>query len=217
MDTEALEARLAQRLQHRQATAIAPRTDAEARMLDIWHAAFGHAGFGVEDDFHAIGGDSLIALAVCERVKSSMGRDVPASRLHEHPSVASLCRWMARGAPHDSQVLHPLSQAGEDDGRYYIVHGADGEVERFRLLARALPGGATGVGFDIENPRLAAAASLDALADVYAQAIDDHCPHATGVLVGWSLGGSVALATARALQARAARRRSCCSTPAHRQ
>ncbi|ONI80244.1 hypothetical protein ALI22I_43490 [Saccharothrix sp. ALI-22-I] len=54
---------------------VAPRTDTEQVLAGIWEDALGVAGVGVEDDFFALGGDSMRSLLVTSRCRAAF--DVP--------------------------------------------------------------------------------------------------------------------------------------------
>ncbi|MBO4275798.1 phosphopantetheine-binding protein, partial [Microbispora triticiradicis] len=64
---------------------VAPRTETERVVAEIWAEELGLDTIGVEDDFFHLGGDSLRGLAIAARVKSLFDvaltpRDVLTSR-----------------------------------------------------------------------------------------------------------------------------------------
>lgn len=74
---------------------VAPRTDAERKLADIWQDLLGIAEVGVHDSFFDLGGDSLIGVQVLSRVKKAFDVQLPSSVLYEGPTVESLAKLVA--------------------------------------------------------------------------------------------------------------------------
>jgi amino acid adenylation domain-containing protein len=68
--------------------AVAPRTPVEARVAAIWAEALGVGSVGVEDEFLALGGNSLRATMVIARLAEEFGSDLPVAELLQAPTVA---------------------------------------------------------------------------------------------------------------------------------
>ncbi|MFJ3839618.1 amino acid adenylation domain-containing protein [Streptomyces sp. NPDC090054] len=69
---------------------LAPRTDAEALVVDLWQEVLGLPRVGVLDDFLALGGDSLLVTRVAARIRSGVGLDVSIRDVFESPTPAAL-------------------------------------------------------------------------------------------------------------------------------
>jgi amino acid adenylation domain-containing protein len=77
---------------HRDETApfIAPRTDAEQLVADVWAQVLSVEAIGAHDDFFDLGGHSLLATRVIARLRSAVRIDLPIRALFRHPTVAGL-------------------------------------------------------------------------------------------------------------------------------
>ncbi|MET7419836.1 amino acid adenylation domain-containing protein [Dactylosporangium sp. NPDC005555] len=73
---------------------LAPRTDLEQRLADIWADVLGVARVGVDDDFFALGGHSLVAMRVVARVGERLGKAMPLSMIFECSTVATLAKGL---------------------------------------------------------------------------------------------------------------------------
>ncbi|MFY0578532.1 amino acid adenylation domain-containing protein [Cystobacter fuscus] len=69
---------------------VEPANETEARLLAIWRDVLGVRGFGVTDSFFDLGGHSLGALALVNRIDAEFGRRLPVSEVFAHPSIRQL-------------------------------------------------------------------------------------------------------------------------------
>ncbi|MFT3754914.1 MAG: amino acid adenylation domain-containing protein [Pseudoxanthomonas sp.] len=74
---------------------VPPRTDHEKQLAAIFGQVLNLDTVGVDDDFFALGGDSLRAVKVLARIRQSLGAEVPFQALFSHPTVAALARAIA--------------------------------------------------------------------------------------------------------------------------
>ncbi|MFC7585036.1 phosphopantetheine-binding protein [Nonomuraea antimicrobica] len=76
---------------------VAPGTDAETLVADVWREVLGTgAPVGALDDFFALGGHSLLAVRVTARLRASAGVDVPIRAVFAHRTVAELAAEVER-------------------------------------------------------------------------------------------------------------------------
>ena len=79
-------------------SAVAPRTPAEAALVDVFASVLGVESVGVYDNFFTIGGDSILALTVrSEAEKRGIAFDI--EDLFARPTVAELAESSSRPAP----------------------------------------------------------------------------------------------------------------------
>jgi len=115
---------------------VAPETEAERRLAEIWAEVLRVERVGVRDDFFALGGHSLLATQVVSRVRQAFGAELPLRTIFEHPTVGELAALLPADAaveyaPEDTIVA---SDAGmEDELLDRIDELSDAEIER--LLA----------------------------------------------------------------------------------
>jgi non-ribosomal peptide synthase protein (TIGR01720 family) len=70
---------------------VAPRTDAEAVLAEIWAEVLGVERVGVEDNFFELGGDSILTIQVVSRARKA-GLRMVTKDLFLHRTVAALAR-----------------------------------------------------------------------------------------------------------------------------
>ncbi|MEU5211497.1 non-ribosomal peptide synthase/polyketide synthase [Streptomyces sp. NPDC020742] len=79
---------------------VAPRTAAELRVTRIWAEVLGTAEVGVEDDFFAAGGDSILSIRLASRLAEEFGAELTPRAVFSHPTPAALADLL--GAPEGS-------------------------------------------------------------------------------------------------------------------
>jgi len=71
---------------------VPPRTEAEARLAEIWAKELKVERVGIRDNFFELGGHSLLAAQVISRVRDSFGFELPLRALFESPTLEALAK-----------------------------------------------------------------------------------------------------------------------------
>ncbi|MFE7430523.1 amino acid adenylation domain-containing protein, partial [Streptomyces sp. NPDC057545] len=69
---------------------VAPRTPGEETVAAIWQEVLGLERIGAEDDFFALGGNSILTLQVTARIRTRFGVSLTVRAVHDAPTVAAL-------------------------------------------------------------------------------------------------------------------------------
>jgi amino acid adenylation domain-containing protein/non-ribosomal peptide synthase protein (TIGR01720 family) len=69
---------------------VAPTTETEARIAEVWQGMLEIDEVGVHDDFFALGGHSLYATQIISRVRDQFDVELSLQAIFEHPTVAGL-------------------------------------------------------------------------------------------------------------------------------
>ena len=73
---------------------IAPTTETEVRLCDLWKEILRIDQVGVEDDFFQLGGDSILATQFLARLRELTGSELKFVVFFSSPTVAAAARWM---------------------------------------------------------------------------------------------------------------------------
>ena len=85
---------------------VAPTTEVEQRMAEIWQAALGIEQIGVDDNFFDLGGDSILGIQLLAR-SNEAGFQLSPDQLFEHQTIAKLAK-LAAVAPREELAAVPL-------------------------------------------------------------------------------------------------------------
>jgi len=77
---------------------VAPRTEAERRIAEIWQRSLGEARVGLDDDFIDLGGHSLLGVQVVDAINASVGSDLTVIQFFDHPTIRALAALVEENA-----------------------------------------------------------------------------------------------------------------------
>ncbi|MFK7829718.1 MAG: amino acid adenylation domain-containing protein [Congregibacter sp.] len=172
----------------------------QATIAAVWGQLLGHAAIGLDDDYFALGGDSMLAIRIVESLRVRLNRPVHLSALVQNPSIRSLAAAIESSLNEELSILVPMAQ-GSRAQRVLLMPGTGGSVTYLAPLARHLGDagysvmGLQAAGLDAMTP---ARASIEDIAADNLAALklrDDE----DVILIGHSLGSWVGLEMARQL------------------
>jgi acyl carrier protein/SAM-dependent methyltransferase len=83
---------------------VAPRNEIEQRIAEVWQETLGVDRIGIDDEFSALGGDSLIAIKVVSRLRDALGVQLRVATLFEAPTIARLAAHVSSHAVSVSEI-----------------------------------------------------------------------------------------------------------------
>jgi aspartate racemase len=172
---------------------VAPRDETETILCKLWGEILKLDRVGIDDDFFAIGGHSLLAAKLFSRVDEYFGRSLPLGVLFAAPTVRALADRYRASVGQKTRALIALREAGSLPP-VFAVPGVFGNVVGFAELCRELgPGqpfyGLQSVGLDGSEPPLS---SIEEMAVLYISEICAVQPHGPYTLLGACFGATVA-------------------------
>jgi amino acid adenylation domain-containing protein len=185
------------------ATFVAPRNQIEKRLTKIWQELLGIEQIGIEDNFFALGGNSLMAVRLFTEIEKTYAKHLPLSILLQKPTIAEMAQiFEQQKSPSEWPSLVMIQPGVTSKTPLFCIHGIWGNVLFYRKLARyldpqqpfyALPA----QGLDGQQAPLT---SLSEMASRYVQEIQKVQSKGPYLLGGFSLGGLLALEVAQQLQ-----------------
>ncbi|WP_428263972.1 non-ribosomal peptide synthetase [Haliangium sp.] len=180
---------------------VAPRTELEQKLAEVWAEILGVAKVGVNDDFFDLGGHSLLAVRLATRLGEVLGRRTRSTAVFQAPTIAALAEILDSDSASATAGVMPLQTSGAETP-LFCVPGVLGMGIIFSDLVRLLGEGrpvyalqARGFGGDEPAPNTIEAIAADYVATV--RAVRAQGPY---LLIGYSLGGTIAYEMARQLR-----------------
>jgi amino acid adenylation domain-containing protein len=75
---------------------VSPRSESEAKLLEIWEAVLGRSDISMSDSFFDVGGHSLLGMKMISRISSMHGVDLPLRVIFETPTIESMAKILER-------------------------------------------------------------------------------------------------------------------------
>ncbi|URN14515.1 AMP-binding protein [Streptomyces radiopugnans] len=182
---------------------VAPATDAERLLAEVWREVLGLSLIGVHDDFFRIGGSSLSTVRVAA-LAAERGLPVSVRDLIERPTLAQLALRAEESAGKTGAVAAAVrSEVTLREGGgapLWCVHPTGGSAAWFVPLARHLPPGRPVRAFQARgllggvDP-----GTVGGIAANYVAEIAGHGGRGPHDLLGWSMGANIALEMATQL------------------
>ncbi|MEU8827139.1 non-ribosomal peptide synthase/polyketide synthase [Streptomyces sp. NPDC048636] len=92
----------------------APRGEAERLTAEIWSEVLGVERVGAEDDFFALGGDSILSIRLTSRLREAFGRELSPRMVFTHPTVAALAAALGVPEGRGGRRLTPIAPVSRD-------------------------------------------------------------------------------------------------------
>ncbi|AYA40115.1 non-ribosomal peptide synthetase [Xenorhabdus nematophila] len=137
---------------------VAPATELEQSLADIWQSVLNVDQIGRNDNFFHLGGHSLLVIRVISKIRAELGRDIAVKAMFDHPTLIELATMLKQQTvktvvdsiqkqPRNDELL-PLSFAQE---RLWILSQIDQNSAEYNMpVAFAVKG-----KFDIRAAELA--------------------------------------------------------------
>lgn len=175
----------------------APAAGLETRLAQLFEQLLGRS-VGVDDDFFAIGGHSLLAMQLAAQIRKQLRRDVSVGQILLNPTVAALAEQLNAdvmlndfGQQGFAEVL-PLRKA--NGPQLLCVYPGSGFAWQYSVLSRYLDPQWSITGLQSPRPHglIASSATMEQLIDGQLQRIRQLQPRGPYYLLGYSLGGTIA-------------------------
>lgn len=94
---------------------VAPRTQIEELLAEIWADVLGRKTIGIHDNFFDLGGHSLLAARLSSRISRALSAEVSLGRVFRFPSIAALAEDLAAWDRKDDHLitLVPVERSGK--------------------------------------------------------------------------------------------------------
>jgi amino acid adenylation domain-containing protein len=177
-----------------------PANDLETQVAAIWAEILGQESVGVDQDFFALGGTSVLVVQARARLERELGVEVPLRVFFDAPTVEGLVRQLGQPSDPDAPVVVTLRRGKPGSPPIFCLLG----IQLYVDLALALEGDRPVVGVHVPmryQPGAEPCPPLTEIARRYVEVIQARQPAGPYSLVGLCFGGIVAYEAARQLEA----------------
>ena len=182
---------------------VLPSTQLESELAKIWQNTLGIEDIGVEDDFFALGGHSLKAIRLIEKLNGIYKCDISIQHLYAAPTISRLSKFISSNENTlEISITVPLKIQENTTRNLFLCHPASGMISCFDPFISACHTEFSVYG--LQDPSIASGRllynSLNSMADAYLSAIKKIQPTGPYYLIGYSFGGTLLFEIAHKLQ-----------------
>src|SRR3569833_308788 len=184
---------------------IAPATETERKLCSIWHELLTLDRVGTTDDFFRIGGNSILAIQASQRMSKALGAELKVADVFRFKSIGNIINNCGEIDRHNISMVKPYnSQYNNNLPHLIMIHPGNAGSEVYQELAEIMAAKYNCIGIDNHNIHSPAKiGSLSKLAQQYLDEYESKYKVQDAVnLLGWSLGGEIALEMAAILERR---------------
>ncbi|WP_347252409.1 acyltransferase domain-containing protein, partial [Legionella sp.] len=173
---------------------VPPNNAIENQLAGLWQESLGIEQIGINDDFFVLGGHSLKAINLIEKINKNFNCNLPATQIYHDPTIKQLCKTILKTTENRLSYTPILLKKGEEHFPYlFLGHPISGLMNCYQSLVSQseLPMSIYG----IQDPSIEANEllynSLAAMVDDYFSMIRKIQPTGPYFLLGYSFGGNI--------------------------
>jgi amino acid adenylation domain-containing protein len=185
-----------------------PTDEIETRLLDLWQGLLHTDAIGIHDSFFECGGNSLLAIQLITRINRQFKCELAVSMLFHTTTIAqfaSLIRTQQVEARFTSLVtIRQVEKENTAKMPIFCFHALLGNVLFYNNVIQHVPAEVPIYGFQAQglDGKQAPLNNIEQLAEEYTAEILRVKPTGPYCLIGYSMGGKIALEVGRRLLAR---------------
>ncbi|WP_413787161.1 amino acid adenylation domain-containing protein [Pseudomonas sp. B21-053] len=181
---------------------IAPVTPLEKALAELWQEALQVKRVSLDDNFFELGGHSILAIQFISQLHARLGIKLALQQMLAYPTVEVLARFIALEHQQNAQCVVALNASTASAPGLFCLHPSGGIVFCYQPLAKKLAPHAKTFGVMHKGfaDKASGAQTWAEMIDDYSAQIVEQQPHGPYRLMGWSLGGAIAMDIAARLE-----------------
>lgn len=176
----------------------------ENELTDIWQEILKINKVGINENYFALGGDSLGVAFLFSEIERRFNVVVPAEIILTNGTIHEMAAYIYQKGEKAATVefIVPLHISASKNMPIFCIHALNGDAFTYRKLTDALGAeySVYGAVFKPRSSRISHPVQLAQLAGVYIEDMRTIQPEGPYVLLGYSLGGAIAYEIARQLR-----------------
>ena len=176
---------------------VAPTTETEKVLCQIWQSLLGIKQVGITDNFFELGGHSLLLNQLLHRINNTLNASLTMKDLFALQTIQQSAARLVLCSPSEQSDLVLLKPGNAELEPLYLVHPVGGQVTCYLSLTSKLTYEGPVYGLQKTTTGFS---SIPQMANHYIDLIVEQIGHHPSYLLGWSLGGVIAYEMAQQLR-----------------
>ncbi len=177
-------------------------TEIEKKLGNIWSDIFHNEHIGAQDDFFALGGDSLKASHMLTEVERRLGVRLPLNTVFLSPVLGQLAQVIENNKEKQNGDSLIRLRQGDREPTLFCLHNMASGLSELEILISCLSSSMPVYGLQPEviGGTLQKRSSIEAMASYYITKVKEVQPEGPYHLLGYCFGGAIAYEMARQLR-----------------
>ena len=180
------------------------KTEAEKKVAAIWKEVLEVGEIGVTDNFFEVGGHSLKATILVEKLKKECNVELPLVDFFKAPTIRDTARFMDRSKNRRDAIenIVLLKRGADSRKRLFLVHDGTGGIEGYLEFCKNISSEFDCFGIKV-HPKIGHVPKVirvEEIARMYVERIKERACQEPYFIAGWSLGGTIAFEMTRQLE-----------------
>ncbi len=183
-----------------------PKTDIQKKLYALWRKILNIDGFGIDDNFFQLGGDSIGATRLVTGIRKAFGIDIALNFIFRNGTIEGIENYISElcdsNENDDSDNVILLKKGSSSDKNLFFVHAGSGGIEVYVELCNRLTQDFNfwGIQQDKMHGIGPEKIEIESLAKKYTNELIKIQPKGPYYLAGWCVGGTIAFEMTRILE-----------------
>jgi len=183
----------------------APRNPTEEILVQVWCEILGHKKIGIYDNFFDLGGHSLKAAIVINKMNIELDINIPLAELYANLCIADIAEYISSMKEDEFDNVDGvllLKKGKKINKNFFMVHAGHGKGEAYMKLSNHMSDEFNYWGINYENPTSydPCVMPMENLAARYIKKIKKIQEKGSYYISGWCIGGVIAFEMAKQLE-----------------
>jgi acyl carrier protein len=99
---------------------VAPATDTERALADVWQQVIGIERIGIHDNFFELGGHSLMATQILAQLKQRYRVEIELRKVFEEPTIAAVAALIDAKLAEHALLINDDADVADDDEEFVL-------------------------------------------------------------------------------------------------
>ncbi len=173
---------------------IPPSSKLESQLVELWQQSLGIDKIGIDDDFFSLGGHSLQAINLIEKINKALKCNLPMTQFYTTPTIKALSVIIDDSVEKEISIIVPLKNINKNLPCLFLCHPISGLINCFDSFVKQSELDISLYG--LQDPSILTKTmrytSISAMVDDYLLSIKKIQPTGPYYLLGYSFGGVIA-------------------------
>ncbi|HLP47273.1 MAG TPA: amino acid adenylation domain-containing protein, partial [Candidatus Kapabacteria bacterium] len=115
---------------------IAPQTEIEKKVTNIWKEVLKIEQIGIYDNFFNIGGNSLKLITLSSKLNTALRTNIPIAKLFEHVTISAFVQYLSEKESEEEGIIKSIARPGVENDKLKRMNDVHDEIAIIGIAGR---------------------------------------------------------------------------------